>query len=80
MLNVVFLSCIVFLSSELQAAQVVQSGRLANTQDGSSDRQELLAMCSTLNLQATAGQDAAGVLFRVREEVGDRQGVTFTDT
>lgn len=67
-----FLSYPVFLSSELQAAQISQCGRVANTQDSSAGHQELLAMCSTLSLPEAAGQDAAGVLSQVREAVGTR--------
>lgn len=67
-----FLSYPVFLSSELQAAQISQCGRVANTQDSSPGHQELLAMCSTLSLPEAAGQDAAGVLSQVREAVGTR--------
>lgn len=65
----------VFLSSELQAAQIAQSRRGANAQDSSSGRHELLAMCTTLGLPEAAGQDAAGVLSLVREAVC----LTFTD-
>lgn len=67
-----FLSYPVFLSSELQAAQISQCGRVANTQDSSPGHEELLAMCSTLSLPEAAGQDAAGVLSQVREAVGTR--------
>lgn len=63
------LKCLLFLSSELQAAQISQCGRVANTQDSSPGQQELLAMCSTLSLPEAAGQDAAGVLSQVREAV-----------
>lgn len=68
----IFLSYPVFLSSELQAAQISQCGRVANTQDSSPGHQELLAICSTLSLPEAAGQDAAGVLSQVREAVGTR--------
>lgn len=60
-----------FLSSELQAAQIVRSRHVSDKQqEGSPVCKELLAICATLNLPEPRGQDAAGVLSQVQDEVG----------
>lgn len=76
--TLLFLSGAVFLSSELQAAQIAQCRRGANTHDCSPGRRELLAMCSALDLPEAAGLDAAGVLTQVREAVR-RERLRCTD-
>lgn len=61
----------VFLSSELQAAQIVRSRRASDKQQEESPVcQELLAICETLNLPEPRGQDAAGVFSQVQDKVG----------
>ncbi|XP_029316270.1 protein FAM98B [Cottoperca gobio] len=64
------LKCVLFLSSELQAAQIVKSrGVSRKQQEESPVCQELLAICETLNLPEPRGQDAAAVLSQVQDEV-----------
>lgn len=65
-----FVSYQVFLSSELQAAQIVRSRRVLDKEEGSPVCQELLAICATLNLPEPRGQDAAGVFSQVQDRVG----------
>lgn len=60
----------VFLSSELQAAQIVRSRQASEQQEDSPVCQELLAICETLNLPEPKGQDAAGVMSQVQDKVG----------
>ncbi|XP_031703563.1 protein FAM98B [Anarrhichthys ocellatus] len=64
------LKCVLFLTSELQAAQIVMSRGLAHKQPEESPvHQELLAICETLDLPEPRGQDAAGVLSQVQHKV-----------
>lgn len=61
----------VFLSSELQAAQVVRSREVSHKQHEDSPLcQELLVICETLNLPEPRGQDAAGVFSQIQDKVG----------
>lgn len=61
----------VFLSSELQAAQIVSSRGVSNKGAAESPVcQELQAICETLNLPEPRGQNAAGVLSQVQDKVG----------
>lgn len=61
----------VFLSSELQAAQIVRSKQASDKQqDESPENQELLAICETLKLPEPRGSDAAGVLSQIQNKVG----------
>lgn len=78
--NMIFVSFFyqVFLSSELQAAQIVSSRRVCNKgAEESPVCQELQAICETLNLPEPRGQDTAGVLSQVQDKVG-RRASTFT--
>ncbi|XP_042356140.1 protein FAM98B [Plectropomus leopardus] len=64
------LKFVLFLSSELQAAQIVRSRRTSHKQqDETPVCQELLAICKTLNLPEPRGQDAAGVFSQVQDKV-----------
>ncbi|XP_070699013.1 protein FAM98B [Pempheris klunzingeri] len=64
------LKFVLFLSSELQAAQIVTSrGVSGKTQEGSPAGEELLVICETLNLPEPRGQDAAGVFSQVQDKV-----------
>ncbi|XP_054470290.1 protein FAM98B [Anoplopoma fimbria] len=65
------LKFVLFLSSELQAAQIVRSRGVSHKQqeEESPLRQDLLAICETLNLPEPRGQDAAGVLSQVQDKV-----------
>ncbi|TKS86749.1 Protein FAM98B [Collichthys lucidus] len=67
------LKCVLFLSSELQAAQIVRSGRVSDQQQQGESPvcQELLAICETLNLPEPGGQDAAGVFSQVQDKVDE---------
>ncbi|KAA8582065.1 hypothetical protein FQN60_008805, partial [Etheostoma spectabile] len=64
------LKFLLFLSSELQAAQIVRSRGVSQKHRKSPVYHELLAICKTLNLPEPRGQDAAGVLSQVRDKVG----------
>ena len=60
-----------FLSSELQAAQIVSSRGVSNKEaEESPVCQELQAIFETLKLPEPRGQDAAGVLSQVQDKVG----------
>ncbi|XP_034418923.1 protein FAM98B isoform X1 [Cyclopterus lumpus] len=64
------LKFVLFLSSELQAAQIVTSrGVSRKQQEESPVHQELLAICETLNLPEPRGQDAAVVFSQVQDKV-----------
>ncbi|XP_033498326.1 protein FAM98B [Epinephelus lanceolatus] len=64
------LKFVLFLSSELQAAQIVRSRRVSHKhQEENPVCQELQAICETLNLAEPRGQDAAGVLSQVQDKV-----------
>ncbi|XP_051251745.1 protein FAM98B [Dicentrarchus labrax] len=64
------LKFVLFLSSELQAAQIVRSGRVSDKQTEESPVcQDLLAICETLNLPEPRGQDAAGVFSQIQDKV-----------
>ncbi|KAL7379605.1 hypothetical protein ABVT39_002235 [Epinephelus coioides] len=64
------LKFVLFLSSELQAAQIVRSRQVSHKhQEESPVCQELQAICETLNLPEPRGQDAAGVLSQVQDKV-----------
>lgn len=69
-----FVSCQVFLSSELQAAQIMKSRRVLD-KEGSPVCQELLVICNTLSLPQSKGQDTAGVFSQVQDRVGLFNGV-----
>ena len=60
----------VFLSSELQAAQIVRSKADSRKQEEGPVCEELLVICETLNLPGPRGQDAAVVLSQVQDKVG----------
>nr|XP_046269393.1 protein FAM98B [Scatophagus argus] len=64
------LKFVLFLSSELQAAQIVRSRRVVgHQQEENPVCQELSAICQTLNLPEPQGQDAAGVFSQVQDKV-----------
>lgn len=65
-----FVSCQVFLSSELQAAQITKSKPVLGKDEGSPVCQELLAICNTLSLPQSREQDTAGVFSQVQDKVG----------
>ncbi|KAF3845003.1 hypothetical protein F7725_008166 [Dissostichus mawsoni] len=58
-----------FLSSELQAAQIVRSRADSRKQEEGPVCEELLVICETLNLPGPRGQDAAVVLSQVQDKV-----------
>ncbi|KAM9842670.1 protein FAM98B [Aulostomus maculatus] len=60
---------LLFLSSELQAAQITRSRQVSvRQQDGSSECQELLKICETLKI-SELGQDAGDVFSQVQNKV-----------
>lgn len=60
-----------FLSSELQAAQIVSGGGGgARQHDQGPVHRELRAICETLNLPEPSGRDAAGLFSHVQHQVG----------
>ena len=60
----------VFLSSELQAAQIVKSRQASEKdQDESPVLQELSAICDSLKLPEPRAQEAAGVFSQVQNKV-----------
>ncbi|XP_067335236.1 protein FAM98B isoform X3 [Channa argus] len=60
----------VFLSSELQAAQIVKSRQVSDKQqDESLGCQQLLLICETLKLPGPRGQSAAQLFFQVQNKV-----------
>lgn len=62
--------CEVFLSSELQAAQIVKSRPATDQQQGESPvQQELQAICETLKLPPPRGQGVAHVFSEVESKV-----------
>ncbi|KAM8913439.1 protein FAM98B isoform 2-T2 [Spinachia spinachia] len=64
------LKSLLFLSSELQAAQIVMSRRLSREQRQESPvHQELLNIYETLRLPQARGRDAAGVFSQVQDKV-----------
>ncbi|XP_074548356.1 protein FAM98B [Halichoeres trimaculatus] len=64
------LKFLLFLSSELQAAQILRSRRDSDKhQEESPECQELLSICETLELSEPRGQDAAGVFTDVQDKV-----------
>ncbi|KAM9341086.1 protein FAM98B [Symphorus nematophorus] len=66
------LKFVLFLSSELQAAQIVRSRRDSDKQTEESPVcQDLLAICETLKLPDPRGQDAAGVLSQIQDKVDE---------
>ncbi|XP_036928663.1 protein FAM98B [Acanthopagrus latus] len=66
------LKCVLFLSSELQAAQIVSSRGVSNKEaEESPVCQELQAIFETLKLPEPRGQDAAGVLSQVQDKVDE---------
>lgn len=63
----------VFLSSELQAAQILKSRQVSDTRRRESPaNQQLVAMCQTLKLPEPRGQSAAAVFSQVQNKVGSR--------
>ncbi|XP_068615648.1 protein FAM98B-like [Brachionichthys hirsutus] len=59
-----------FLSSELQAAQILRSMRLSDkSQNENAVFRDLRSICETLSLPEPGGQEAAGVFFQVQEKV-----------
>lgn len=64
------LKIVLFLSSELQAAQIVRSRHISDKQqDERLEYQELLKICQTLNLPEPQGQDTAGVFSQIQDKV-----------
>uniref|UniRef100_A0A3Q3WUM9 Uncharacterized protein n=1 Tax=Mola mola TaxID=94237 RepID=A0A3Q3WUM9_MOLML len=64
------LKCLLFLSSELQAAQIARSRRASEKhKEGNPVCQELVVICSTLSLSEPRGNDAAGVLSQIHDKV-----------
>ncbi|KAI3367614.1 hypothetical protein L3Q82_026457, partial [Scortum barcoo] len=64
------LKLVLFLSSELQAAQILRSRRDSDKQrEASPECRELLVICETLNLPESRGQDAAGVFSQIQDKV-----------
>ncbi|XP_026155550.1 protein FAM98B isoform X2 [Mastacembelus armatus] len=64
------LKFVLFLSSELQAAQIVRSRQVSDKQQQKSPvYQQLQAICETLNLPEPRAQDAAGVFSQVQNKV-----------
>ncbi|KAK5857581.1 hypothetical protein PBY51_010817 [Eleginops maclovinus] len=63
------LKCVLFLSSELQAAQIVRRRGDSRKHEESPVCLELLAICETLNLPEPRGQDTAAVLSQVQDKV-----------
>lgn len=60
-----------FLSSELQAAQIARSRQASEKhKEGNPVCQELVAICSTLSLSEPRGSDSAGVLSQIHDKVG----------
>lgn len=59
-----------FLSSELQAAQILSSKRDSEKQEVSPVSQDLLAICATLNIAEPRGPEAAEVFSHVQDKVG----------
>ncbi|XP_028993840.1 protein FAM98B [Betta splendens] len=67
------LKCLLFLSSELQAAQIVKSKRLTDQRRQESPaNQQLTAICETLNLPEPGGQSAAAVFSQVQSKVDEK--------
>lgn len=70
---------LVFLSSELQAAHIMRNRQVSDKQqDKSSEYQELLKICETLNLAEPGGEDAADVFSEIQNKVrlfNDAQGI-----
>lgn len=58
-----------FLSSELQAAQIVRSRQVSDKQGQSPVNQEFTAICETLKLPVPKGQEAAGVFSQLQNKV-----------
>ncbi|XP_056282062.1 protein FAM98B [Pseudoliparis swirei] len=64
------LKVVLFLSSELQAAQIVSGGGGgARQHDQGPVHRELRAICETLNLPEPSGRDAAGLFSHVQHQV-----------
>uniref|UniRef100_UPI0037E8ADB0 protein FAM98B n=1 Tax=Semicossyphus pulcher TaxID=241346 RepID=UPI0037E8ADB0 len=64
------LKFVLFLSSELQAAQIMRSRGVSDKQQEENPVcRELLAICETLDLPEPRGQDAGGVLSQVQDKV-----------
>ncbi|XP_054652546.1 protein FAM98B [Dunckerocampus dactyliophorus] len=64
------LKFLLFLSSELQAAQIAGSGRGCVTgQNENSTSRELRKICETLNVSQSEGRDAADVLSLIQNKV-----------
>ncbi|XP_067335233.1 protein FAM98B isoform X1 [Channa argus] len=64
------LKLVLFLSSELQAAQIVKSRQVSDKQqDESLGCQQLLLICETLKLPGPRGQSAAQLFFQVQNKV-----------
>ncbi|XP_071757370.2 protein FAM98B [Centroberyx gerrardi] len=64
------LKFVLFLSSELQAAQIVRSRQVSGKkQEDSPVYQDLVAICETLKLPEPTGQDAAGVFSDVENKI-----------
>ncbi|XP_030574741.1 protein FAM98B [Archocentrus centrarchus] len=63
------LKFVLFLSSELQAAQIVRSRQVSDKQDQNPVNQELTAVCETLKLPEPQGQETAGVFSQVQNKV-----------
>ncbi|XP_039898825.1 protein FAM98B [Simochromis diagramma] len=63
------LKFVLFLSSELQAAQIVRSRQVSDKQGQSPVNQELTAICETLKLPVPKGQEAAGVFSQLQNKV-----------
>ncbi|XP_040916163.1 protein FAM98B [Toxotes jaculatrix] len=64
------LKFVLFLSSELQSAQIVRSRRVSEKrQDENPVYEELVAICDTLKLPEPRGSGAAGVLSQIQNKV-----------
>ncbi|XP_034051207.1 protein FAM98B [Thalassophryne amazonica] len=66
------LKCVLFLCSELQAAQIVRSRKISDKeQEQSPAYQELLITCETLNLPEPRGQDMAGLFSQIQDKLDE---------
>ncbi|XP_029981954.1 protein FAM98B [Sphaeramia orbicularis] len=66
------LKCLLFLSSELQSAQIIRSRKASDKQrEGNPGYQELLTICETLNLPEPSGHDTAAIFSQVQSKVDE---------
>lgn len=64
------LKLVLFLSSELQAAQILKSRQVSDKQqDESPECQQLLSICETLKLPGPRGQNAAQLFSQIQNKV-----------